>query len=172
MSTSGSEFLFVTRFFGVAMAPGDVFSIDLDPDTTASLFSIELFDGTDISLAFGWYTAVGGFGVADAGETTAPVAVAATDEGLRVEVAILDGNGSYRLTVAPRIGPPLVHTGTLLGSGAPTQLRVAAAGDTSPRQHHFNSITVPEPGGVAAALTAAAALALRLGAAGTRTGSR
>ena len=87
------------------------------------------------------------------------IGVPITDEGVHVEFD-LTGADSYTARVTPPGGATIERSGTLASSGDIIGFLCAIGGSgTGTSSAYFNSVVIPEPGALASALAAVAALA-------------
>ena len=90
---------------------------------------------------------------------TTSLGIPITDEGVHVEFD-LTGADSYTARVTPLGGATTVRSGTLASGGDITSLLCAiGGGGAGTSSAYFNSVVIPEPGALASALAAVAALA-------------
>ena len=90
---------------------------------------------------------------------TTSLGIPITDEGVHVEFD-LTGTDSYTARVTPRGGATTVRSGTLASGGDITSFLCAiGGGGEGISAAYFNSVVIPEPDALAAALGAVAALA-------------
>lgn len=165
MIALNSSFNYAVRFLGaVPLLVGERASWDFDAVGSGAIYfaSCALMEYVDtpeqrfaihIAGELANYQVIDAAGMVDLG-------IPVTDEGIHVEFD-LTGADSYTSRLTPLGGTMIEHSGTLGGAGDIVAFLCAIGGGGSGTyKAYFNSVVIPEPGAVASALAAVAALAV------------